>query len=72
MNKGVSTHLFKSTAKRRRSKIQIEEERELEKRRKLEVDEKMAQFEQMQAQMNMMQQQIVEDQPKIQAVTKLF
>ena len=52
--------------------MQIEEKKKQEAKRKQEVDEKLAQFDIMQTQMNLMQKKIEEDQPKIHAVMKLF
>ena len=69
VTKGVSANLFKSTAKRRRSKMQIEEEKRQAKRQKQDVDEKLAQFAEMQHQMHAMAQKIAEDEPKINAVS---
>jgi len=68
----VSAHLFKATAKRRRSKVQIEEEKRQAKRQKQEVDEKLVQMEEMQQTMFAMHQKMEEDDHKVQAVTKLF
>ena len=41
VQKGISHNLFKVGAKRRRSKIQIKEDRDIEKKQKEEIDEKM-------------------------------
>ena len=50
--KGTSNNLFKMTAKRRRSKAEIKEEKRLDTQRKDEIADKLAQMEQMQKQMN--------------------
>ena len=44
VSKGTSAHLFKTNAKRRRSKAQIEEEKQTAQQQKQEIDEKLAQF----------------------------
>ena len=45
--KGISGHLLKATAKRRRSKAQIKEEQKMEQRKQKEVAEKLAKFAEM-------------------------
>ena len=44
VSKGTSHNLMKITAKRRRSKAQIAEEKEAEKRRLIDIDEKLMQL----------------------------
>jgi hypothetical protein len=51
VSKGTSHNLMKITAKRRRSKAQIAEEKEAEKRRLVEVDQKLMQLNHLQNQM---------------------
>ena len=46
-SKGISSHLWKATAKRRRSKAQIKDEEKMEKRKQKEVAEKLARFAEM-------------------------
>ena len=70
-NKAVSTsngcayHLFKATAKRRRTKQEIKDQELEEKARKLEIEEKMKRFAQMEEQMTKMQDQL-QSQEKVQ------
>ena len=47
--KGSSANLMKSGSVRRRTKIQIEEEKKQEKLKKAEIEAKLARFEQMEA-----------------------
>ena len=47
--KGSSANLMKSGSVRRRTKIQIEEEKRQEKLKKAEIEAKLARFEQMEA-----------------------
>ena len=54
VQKGISHNLFKVGAKRRRSKIQMEDDRDMEKRQKEEIEAKMASFEQMKSQVDSM------------------
>ena len=55
VSKGDSHNLMKISAKRRRSKKQIKEEKKQEEMQKLQVEEKLAQFDQMQQKMVVMQ-----------------
>ena len=49
VTKGNSQNLMKSTAKRRRSKLQIQEEKQKAQLQALEVQNKLAVFDQLQA-----------------------
>ena len=44
MSKGTSANLLKISSKRRRPKLQIQQEKELEQRQKLEVEQKLQQY----------------------------
>ena len=47
VNKGISGHLLKATASKRRSKAQIKEEKAIEERKQQEVVKKMSEYERM-------------------------
>jgi len=64
--------MMKASAKRRRSKYQILEDKAKEARQKAEIEEKMAMFKTMQQQMADMQQQIQQNQGMVGEVQKLF
>jgi DNA repair exonuclease SbcCD ATPase subunit len=46
VNKGITGHLMKESTKRRKSKIQIQEERKLEEQKQEEIQRKLAEYEQ--------------------------
>ena len=50
----MSSHLMKASAKRRRSKAQIKEGKLAESQNKADIDAKLAQIQEMQAQMEAM------------------
>ena len=79
VTKGTSAHLFKSTAKRRRSKMQIEEEKRVEKKQKQEVDIKVARFDEMREQslkfkkqLDDTQQEMAEQQVAVDEIRDLY
>ena len=47
MSKGISSHLLKASAKRRRSKAQIKDEKQAEERKQQEIIRKLAAYDQM-------------------------
>ena len=47
VNKGISNHLLKASAKRRRSKAQIKEEKAQEERKQKEIAKKLATYDAM-------------------------
>ena len=55
MNKGNSHNLMKITAQRRRSKKQIQADKDAEETMKAETEEKLGQFDIMQEQIRMLQ-----------------
>ena len=72
MSKGSSAHLFKATAKRRRSKAQIEEEKQQEKRQKQEGDAKLVEYERMKRGWQAMEYDVTTAMKVNAEVTKLF
>ena len=51
VSKGISGHLMKESAKRRKSKAQIKDERKEEQRKQQEIKEKLAEYDLMKAKM---------------------
>ena len=56
VSKGNASHLLKATARRRRSKAQIQEEKKQEELKEAETAAKLAQMDQMQQEMQAMQE----------------
>ena len=60
VQKGISSHLLKASAKRRRSKLQIKEEERQERIKEAEITAKIAQIGKMESDMAAMQQKLNE------------
>ena len=57
MAKGVSANMLKTSSKRRRTRKEIQDEKEAIAREKLETQAKLAQFDQLQQQIQVLQQE---------------
>ena len=55
---GTAYHLFKASSKRRRTKIEIEQDKQNEETKKLEIELRLNQFAEMQQQVTKMKEQI--------------
>ena len=58
VNKGISANMLKISSKRRRTLVQIKAEKEAAAQKERDTQEKLAQFEQMQAEMAQMRQDL--------------
>lgn len=58
MSKGTSSFLMKATAKRRRTRLEIEEDKQQEIAKKTEIEQKLNEYEQLKQHMEEMQQRI--------------
>ena len=64
--------MFKPTAKRRRTKQEIKDQEQAEAARKLEIEQKMAKFDEMEKKMNEIQAQLQNQQKVEQTASALF
>ena len=70
--KGISNNLLKASAKRRRSKAQIEEEKQSASKQKADVEARLAQMDHMQMEMNSLKQKLVTAEHMYSQVSGMF
>ena len=72
VSKGISSHLMKSSSKRRRTKQEIKDQKAEEIRREQEIQDKMSKYDELQLRMQQMEESMSEQQQNMEMVNRMW